>query len=92
MRADGEGSIQVDIWRSTLEDFPPSNVNSITGGNEPRISYGNSYEDSELEDWDRVLSEGDVLAFHVDNLGPVGFREDGGPMTRVTVSMQVRKT
>jgi len=91
--ADGEDSIQVDIWRSTLENFPPSESDSITGGNAPRISFGDSYEDAELEDWERALNEGDILAFNVDSVGgPMGFREDGGPMTRVTVSLQVRKT
>ncbi|RAL68848.1 hypothetical protein C1G86_1585 [Dehalococcoides mccartyi] len=37
-----------------MEDFPPGNSDSITGGNEPRISSGDSYEDYDLEDWDKA--------------------------------------
>jgi hypothetical protein len=71
-----------------LDDFPPSNSDSITGGNEPHISSGNSYEDSDLEDWDKALNEGDILAFNVDS---VGGGEGGGTINRVTVSLRVRK-
>ncbi len=87
--ADTNGSIQVDIWRSTMDDFPPSNSDSITSGNEPHISSGDSYEDSDLEDWDKILSQGDILAFNVDS---VGGGEGGGTINRVTISLRVRKS
>lgn len=89
MLADTHGSIQVDIWKSTLDDFPPNDDGSITGGNEPHISSDDSYEDADLEGWDKVLGGGDILAFNVDS---VGGGEGGGTINRVTVSLRVRKS
>jgi len=93
MLADTNGSIRVDIWKSTLEDFPPIADGSITSGNPPEINFNNWYDNSELEDWDRALSEGDILALNVDSVGGggVGLRDGGGSMTRVTISLHVRK-
>ncbi|WP_324664255.1 hypothetical protein VLL09_04840 [Dehalococcoides mccartyi] len=95
MLADMEGSIRVDIWKSRLDGFPPTAEESITGGNPPRIDLGNSYEDSGLEHWGKALSEGDILAFNVDSVGGggvMGLRDGGGSITRVTISLHVRKT
>lgn len=93
MLADRNGSIQVDIWKGRLDDFPPTEDGSITGGNPPTINSDSWYEDSDLEDWDKVLSEGDILAFNVDSVGGggIGLRDGGGSMTRVTISLHVRK-
>ena len=89
MLADQEGSIRVDIWKSSFDEFPPIEDGSITGSNQPAISSDNRFDDTELEDWDKALSEGDVLAFNVDS---VGGGEGGGTITRVTISLHVRKT
>jgi hypothetical protein len=89
MIADRTGSMQVDIWKSIYDDFPPTVDGSITGGNAPAISSGDKYDDTELTDWIRSLSEGDILAFNVDS---VAGGEGGGTITRVTVSLHVRKT
>jgi hypothetical protein len=82
LAADQTGSIQVDIWKSTYAAFPPTNANSITGGHEPKITGGNKSEDSLLSGWATSLNEGDILAFNVDSVTGI---------TRVTVSLQVRK-
>jgi hypothetical protein len=82
LAADQAGSIQVDIWKSTYATFPPTDANSITGGNEPKITASNKYEDATLTGWGTSLSEGDILAFNVDSVTGI---------TRVTVSLQVRK-
>ena len=89
MIADRTGSMQVDIWKSIYDDFPPTVDGSITGGNPPAIILSDKYEDTELTDWIRSLSEGDILAFNVDS---VAGGEGGGTITRVTVSLHVRKT
>ena len=82
LAADQVGSIQVDIWKSTYASFPPADADSITGGNEPKITATNKYEDAALTGWGTSLSEGDILAFNVDSVTAI---------TRVTVSLQVRK-
>jgi hypothetical protein len=89
MIADRTGSIQVDIWKSIYDDFPPIVDGSITGGNPPAINADNRYDDPDLTDWIKSLSEGDILAFNVDS---VAGGEGGGTITRVTISLHVRKT
>jgi len=82
LAADQVGSIQVDIWKSTYAAFPPTDAGSITGGNESEITGSNKGEDTSLTDWATSLNEGDILAFNVDSAAGV---------TRVTISLQVRK-
>ncbi len=82
LTADQNGSIQVDIWRSTYAAFPPTDANSITGGHEPKITAGNKSEDATLTGWTTALSEGDILAFNVDSAATI---------TKLTVNLHVRK-
>ena len=82
LTADQNGSIQVDIWRSSYAAFPPTDASSITGGNEPKITAGSKSEDATLTGWSKSLDEGDILAFNVDNAATI---------TRLTVNLHVRK-
>ncbi len=82
LTADQSGSIQVDIWKSAYAAFPPTDANSITGGNEPKITAGSKSEDATLTGWSKSLDEGDILAFNVDSAAAI---------TRVTVNLHVRK-
>jgi len=82
LTADQNGSIQVDIWKSSYAAFPPTDANSITGGHEPKIIASNKSEDATLTGWTTALNEGDILAFNVDSVATV---------TRLTVNLHVRK-
>ena len=64
--ADQIGSIKIDIWRDTYDRYPPTNGDSICGGNEPEIAGGRKYRDSVLSGWTKVLNTGDILAFKID--------------------------
>ena len=80
--ADQSGSIQVDIWKDTYANFPPTDADSICGGNEPAISSDDQYEDTDLSGWTRHLSRGDILRFNVDSVTTI---------TRCTVILELRR-
>ncbi len=82
LTADQNGSIQIDIWKSSYAGFPPTDANSITGGNEPSIAADSKYDDAVLTGWSKSLNDGEILAFNVDSATTI---------TRVTVNLQVRK-
>lgn len=77
------GSIKIDIWKDTYANFPPTNTDSICGGNEPEISSAQKDEDTTLTSWTTAISAGDILAFNVDSCTTI---------TRVTVILRVTKT
>lgn len=82
--ADQTGAIKVDIWKDTYANFPPTDADSITGGNEPEITAGNQkYQDTTLTGWTKSLSKGEILAYNVDSVTTI---------ERVTVTLKVNKT
>jgi len=80
--ADQVGSIKVDIWRDTYDNFPPTNGDSICGGNEPEIAGGRKYRDSVLAGWTKNFDKGDILAFNVDSCTSI---------TRAVICLKVAK-
>ena len=82
MLADQVGSIKVDIWRDTYDNFPPTNGDSICGGNEPEIAGGRKYRDSVLAGWTKNFDKGDILAFNVDSCTSI---------TRAVICLKVAK-
>lgn len=68
MENDQTGSIKVDIWKSTQADYPPTDADTITGGNEPEISAGRKDQDTDLDGWTTEVNEGDKLLFNVDSV------------------------
>lgn len=79
--ADQTGSIKVDIWKDTYANFPPTDADSICGGNEPEIAAGVKDQDTTLTGWTKALARGDILRFNVDSCTTI---------TRVTLSLKVR--
>ena len=65
--ADVTGSIKVDIWLDTYANYPPTNADTITGGNEPTIVSGVKDQDITLAGWHTTLSAGEVLRYNVDS-------------------------
>lgn len=61
------GSIVVDIWKAPFADFPPTDADSITGGNEAAMT-GIKSADAVLTGWDTDIDDGDVLGFNVDSV------------------------
>jgi hypothetical protein len=81
--ADQNGSIKVDIWKDTYANFPPTDGDTICGGNEPEISSAQKYQDATLTDWTKTINAGDILAFNVDSCSTI---------TRITIALKVVKT
>jgi hypothetical protein len=84
LEADQVGSIQVDIWKSDLANFPPTDSDSITGGSEPALSAAQAtWSDSNITaSWTTHLSRFDILAFNVDSCSTI---------TRCTLTLYVTR-
>lgn len=67
LTADSSGSAQIDIWKDTFANFPPTNANTITGGNEPELSTQQTNSDDILTSWTTSVNEGDYLLANVDS-------------------------
>ena len=80
--ADQSGSIVVDIWKDTYDNFPPTNADSITASAVPTISSALKYTDSTLTGWTISISAGDILRYNVDSVTS---------LTRCTVILNVTK-
>jgi len=83
LMGDQTGSIVVDIWKDTLANHPPTNADTITGGNEPTISSGTKDSDVTLTSWTTSFSANDVFMMNVDSVST---------FTQVTVSLDYIKT
>ena len=71
--ADVSGAIKIDIWKDTYANFPPTNADSITNGNEPEIAAsGVKAQDTDLSNWTTVsVAAGDILYFNVDSCSTI---------------------
>lgn len=80
--ADQSGSIKVDIWKDSYENYPPTNADTITGGQEPEISSAVKWSSAEsaaiMAAWDRDIVFGDTLRINVDSVTTI---------TRVTLAL-----
>ncbi len=66
--SDETGSIQIDVWRDTFANFPPTDADTITGSNEPAITSDNKNTDTTLTGWSTLVADGDILKFSVDSV------------------------
>ena len=81
--AEPSGSIKIDIWMDAYGNYPPTNADTITGGNEPEIVAGTKDQDSSLTGWTRELPKGRTLRFNVDSCTTV---------TRLAISLKGIRT
>jgi hypothetical protein len=82
LEADTTGSIKIDIWKDVYGNYPPTDTDTICGGNEPEITSSDKYKDTTLTDWTTAISEGDIIAFNVDSCSTI---------TRVTINLMIEK-
>ena len=81
--SDVSGSIVIDIWKDTYGNYPPTNADSITNGNEPTLTTSTKSEGTDLSGWTSTdLNEGDILFFNVDS---------ASTLTTITLIMKVIK-
>lgn len=80
--ADQTGSIVIDIWEDTYENYPPLVGDSITASSKPTISAGIKSEDNLLTGWRVRRKGGGILRFNVDSVTDI---------QRVLVSLTIIK-
>lgn len=59
------GSIVIDVWKTTLDNHPPTVADSITASSQPSLVADNKATDDILDGWLRQIYSGDVLRFNV---------------------------
>lgn len=69
--ADQAGDLVVDIWADSFANFPPTDLDSITGTDLPTLSGAATGASTALTGWTPALTAGDWLAFNVDSAGTV---------------------
>lgn len=80
--ADASGSVQVDLWRSTLAAYPPVVGGSITGSDKPRLSGAQTASSTALTGWTKSLSAGDCIRVNLDSVSTI---------TRATIALSYTK-
>lgn len=65
--ADVSGSIVVDLWKSTYDNYPPTLSNTIAGTEKPSLVNSIKNKDQTLTSWTTTVSAGDVVAFYVES-------------------------
>jgi len=67
LTADTSGSIVIDIWKDTYDNFPPTVADSITASAKPTLSSAQKASSDSIITWEPVLNAGDYLRFNVDS-------------------------
>jgi hypothetical protein len=81
--ANASGSIEVQIWKDSFANFPPTSGDTIVASAPPTLSSAQKATDSTLTGWTTTLAEGDYLGFSVTTAVTV---------TRVTLTLAVTRT
>lgn len=80
--ADQSGSIQIDIWKDTYANYPPTVADTITASAKPLFSTTTKGQSSTLTGWTTSIASGDTLRFNVDSVTTC---------QRVTLSLKVTR-
>lgn len=66
------GSVTVDVWVDSWANYPPTDADSITNGNEPSYTSAQKAESNDLSNWSVVtVSAGDIIKCHIDSVSSV---------------------
>lgn len=77
------GDLTVDIWKDVYANYPPTDADSITAGNEPSITGDDQFIDTTLTGWTVSVNKGDVLMFNIDACNTI---------TNAIVSLEIKQT
>ncbi|MFZ9878121.1 MAG: hypothetical protein ACO3EG_06145 [Chitinophagaceae bacterium] len=64
--ADQIGTLVIDVWKDSYANYPPTDADSITNGNEPHLTSAIKYTEATTGWSSTSISAGDVLYFNVD--------------------------
>lgn len=66
------GALVIDVWKDTMDNFPPTVADTITGGAKPTIASGSLKGNNDfLPEWSPNLLPGDVLMFNIDSISTI---------------------
>jgi len=67
--ADQAGAIQIDVWKDSYANFPPTDADSMCSGKEIKIVATNQKgQDLDISDWTTTtINAGDTIIFNVDS-------------------------
>jgi hypothetical protein len=70
---DTTGSISIDIWKDSYQNFPPTNADSIieSGNVIPYITSDVKNQSSTLTNWTTTINTNDILRFNVDSCSSI---------------------
>ena len=71
MTADQSGSAQVDIWKDTYANFPPTVADTITASAKPSLTAATKDTSTTLTGWTTAVTAGDILRFYLDSASAV---------------------
>lgn len=63
----GTGSCQLDLWKDTYNNYPPTIADSIVGSSKPNIPSSNKASDTVLNGWSPTVIAGDVIACKLES-------------------------
>lgn len=72
--ADAVGSVQIDVWKDTYTNFPPTVADTICGSDKPRLVAVQKNRNLNIAcetQWPKRFTRGDVLSFNVDSSATV---------------------
>jgi hypothetical protein len=69
--ADAAGDLQLDVWRDTYANFPPTVADTITGTEKPKLVAQQKNQDVALSSWATDINAGDVIGVNVDSTSGV---------------------
>ena len=69
--ADQSGSFVVDFWKDTYSNYPPTNADSVCGGDEPTLSGAIKNQNTNASGWAQSWSKGAILLPNVDSVTTV---------------------
>jgi len=80
--ADQDGSVELDIWKSTYASYPPTALNSIVGNNPPFISSAQKGRAINMTGWGTTVAAGSALTYYVTECSSI---------TRCTVILKITR-
>lgn len=79
--SDVAGSIQIDLWKASDANYPPTVANTITAAAKPTLASAAKNRSSTLTGWTTSFNADDVLRINVDSATTV---------TRATLALKVQ--
>ncbi len=65
--ASQSGSIVIDLWEDTYDNFPPTDADSFTSSTPPTITSSTKGYVTDFTGWSLFLAKGNIIGINVDS-------------------------